>query len=265
MLWSTYLLPLTVWLVQGQAAHSDEPALSPTQLHRTGLALKQRFLRLSSSRNAGCSERDSYTPPNYVDSGCFQRTKVMNEIKYEGTDSGMSIEKCYAFCKGRPENPLFFGVTTPPSSKTECWCASLFVGHEMPETKCEAVCSGNPDVTCGGTGTSKVFTMFDCRSGYAAEAQNAEIKQQGLANSAYDVKKGQSCGNGKNEGDNLVKITPQGSNVPSETLIGYENECKQACSLGHNSFSCQGFTYEKNLQRCFFSLRCGGRRGRNRR
>lgn len=209
----------------------------------------RRLLRSYSSTTA-CLEKDGYKPAPYVESGCYQRTKVMGEIK---NDAGsMNIEECYTFCKGRQEKPEFFGLTTPPSNVTECWCAELFVGHEMPGTQCEKLCSGDPDKTCGGDVTSRVYTIFECRSGYGIDAQVAEIKQQSMANDAYELKKGQSCGKGKNDGDNLVKITPPGSNKPSDTLIGYENECKQACSLGHNSFSCQGFTFEEGLQRCTF-------------
>jgi len=69
----------------------------------------------------------------------------------------MTPRVCFSFCR-RMEDMYFFGIT----KGRDCYCAPYFQPVSDDMSSCDAVCDGDPKLSCGGQSKSSMFEMHTC-------------------------------------------------------------------------------------------------------
>lgn len=216
-------------VVESRSHKHESKALTETFLS------KVEAKRLKSRSWSGANLKG--TPTHYKSSGCWQSSKVHDEVAYDGYHA-MSVEECFAFCSMK-EKSNYFGLT----EGTECWCGSIWDGQKLEDSHCDTKCDGNDLQKCGGIDATNVFVMFDCTEATEEERAAETASQNAELISSYGSFTEQTCGGA--EGNN-AEVNRE------ETLIGSVEDCKLACWQGSGAETCHGFTYEEDSTRCSF-------------
>lgn len=69
----------------------------------------------------------------------------------------MTPRVCFSFCR-HMEDMYFFGIT----KGSDCYCAPYFLPTSDDMSSCDAVCDGDPKLSCGGQSKSSMFEMHTC-------------------------------------------------------------------------------------------------------
>lgn len=69
----------------------------------------------------------------------------------------MTQEICFEFCRTVPLM-AFFGI----ANGRDCYCSPYYQATESDDSKCDAVCEGNPTQMCGSKLKSSIFSMHEC-------------------------------------------------------------------------------------------------------
>ncbi|KAG8919421.1 hypothetical protein FRC00_011351, partial [Tulasnella sp. 408] len=91
-------------------------------------------------------------PAGFTQLGCYMDQSARTLTLSSTTDSsGMTVEKCIAFC---PATATYIGL----ASGTECYCGTtLSVNAKVAATDCVSSCVGNPAQICGGNWRLTLF------------------------------------------------------------------------------------------------------------
>jgi len=80
-----------------------------------------------------------------------------NAVVLKKDQKPMTPRVCFSFCR-RMSDMYFFGIT----KGRDCYCAPYFQPVSDDMSSCDAVCDGDPKLSCGGQSKSSMFEMHTC-------------------------------------------------------------------------------------------------------